>query len=404
MKVLAISYGYPPMSCPQAIQVSRILSALPAEVHVIFSGDKEFPVDTTIGQAENSVQLLEVPYLLPFWKKALREGASRLGLKVVLQSPDYFIMWFWAAYKAARKAITELSPDVIVTFGMPMSDHLLGLALKKKFNLPWVAHFSDPWIDNPFTQFSKATRAINRFQEKKVIAAADRVIFTSPQAMDLVMGKYPAQWKEKSSYVGHAFNPKCYPEAGGDNRDVVVRYLGGFYPPRTPQPLINALRLILDSTPEVLQGCRFELIGPIANVIKGDYADVGLPDELLTFREPVSYAESLELMRGADALLVIDAAEVPGIFFPSKLADYIGANRPILGMSDASGTSAGIIRSVGGRCANASSTNECAQLLREFLADPKGITIDQQAASLYEVNHVASQFLSVLETVVGQQS
>ena len=35
--------------------------------------------------------------------------------------------------------------DVIVSTGPPHSMHLIGLALKRRTNLPWIADFRDPW-------------------------------------------------------------------------------------------------------------------------------------------------------------------------------------------------------------------------------------------------------------------
>jgi hypothetical protein len=52
------------------------------------------------------------------------------------------------------------------------------------------------------------------------------------------------------------------------------------------------------------------------------------------FKGSVDYLKSLELMKTADYLILIDApSETKSIFFPSKLVDYIGANKPIVVIS-----------------------------------------------------------------------
>lgn len=400
LKIFAISYEYPPMRCPQSIQISRILPNLKADVRVIHSSNAEFPLDETIG-GRTGVTLDEVPYTLPFWKKAIREGCMRCGLQWPLRSPDYYITWFPSAYREAKRIIREFQPDVMLSFGMPMSDHILGLALKRKFGLPWVAHFSDPWVDNPFHTFTPVTKAINSFQERKVVEACDGVLFTSPDARDMVMKKYPSPWMMKAAFVPHAYDADRYENGGAARQGRVIRYLGGFYPPRTPQPLIDALRLILDSDPQALEGVSFEMVGPVAESIKGDYRNLGLPEGLLSFRDPVPYQESLSLMRDSDALLVIDAAEIPGVFFPSKLVDYIGADRPILGLCDPGGTSGRIIESVGGRCAKTFTAEDCARLLMDYLGTPDEWALNRDVASQYEVENVAARFLSELEKVAG---
>ena len=71
-----------------------------------------------------------------------------------------------------------------------------------------------------------------------------------------------------------------------------------------------------------------------------------LPDGLWQPYAPVDYRASLRLMPQADALLLIDAALSESPFFPSKLADYLGAGRPILGLTP-DGTAADLLRAYG---------------------------------------------------------
>ena len=68
--------------------------------------------------------------------------------------------------------------------------------------------------------------------------------------------------------------------------------------------------------------------------------------------EPVSYIKSLELMNSSDYLLVIDApSDDVSMFFPSKLADYIGTNKHILGISPKGSTNR-ILKELGYKCYN----------------------------------------------------
>src|SRR5205085_587167 len=55
-------------------------------------------------------------------------------------------VWLWPAWRACRRAIKRDRPDAVLTSGPPHVVHLLGLALKRREGLPWVADFRDPWI------------------------------------------------------------------------------------------------------------------------------------------------------------------------------------------------------------------------------------------------------------------
>ncbi len=68
-------------------------------------------------------------------------------------------------------------------------------------------------------------------------------------------------------------------------------------------------------------------------------------------------------MKRSDVLLVIDAPiERDNIFFPSKLADYIGAERPIIGISSPGPTDR-ILKSLGYACFR---HDQVAELVKAF--------------------------------------
>lgn len=74
--------------------------------------------------------------------------------------------------------------------------------------------------------------------------------------------------------------------------------------------------------------------------------------DVVKFKLPVKYFESLSVMKNSDLLLLIDAnlgAVIPNnIFYAAKLADYIGSGSNIFGITMLDGPSADIIREIGG--------------------------------------------------------
>jgi glycosyltransferase involved in cell wall biosynthesis len=216
-----------------------------------------------------------------------------------------------------------------------------------------VAHFSDPWVDNPFREDGRAGRALNARLERRVIERADAVVFTSDATVDLVMRKYPAGWRDKVHVVPHAFDPDLYPAAPWGSGAVTLRYLGNFYRARRPDPLLRALRIVHEREPALLEGVRVEFVGSRAEPVSGTPLVAGLPDGLVRELPSVDYVESLALMRSADVLLVIDAPADHSVFLPSKLVDYIGADRPLLGITPP-GAAADLVARAGGWVADPS--------------------------------------------------
>jgi len=70
-------------------------------------------------------------------------------------------------------------PDIIYTTSGPYSNHLVGLWAQRRFHIPWLADFRDPWSQNLLTPYLPGYRILNRKLERKVLAATDRVVCVS---------------------------------------------------------------------------------------------------------------------------------------------------------------------------------------------------------------------------------
>lgn len=406
MKLLAISFAYPPAASPRAIQVARLLKHLRTSTTLICAAyeDKD-RIDQTLAQEVEAPPLrcVRVPFTRGSLENLIGRIAYRFDLPIIDKLPDQFRSWKPAVLAAVEQLVnqTDYAPDMIVTFGSPMSDHLIGLALKQRFNVPWLAHFSDPWADNPFLRYDSLTKRLNRDLERRVLHTADRLIFTSEETVKLVTSTHPTEVNEKARVLPHAFEPEAF--HNGSRRTeastLVVRHLGDLYEPRTPRPLFAAVKRLFELEPTTLAGVRFELIGSQGY---GHIEEAGsLPSDLVIKREPVRYLESLRLMSEADGLLVIDAPAETSVFLPSKLIDYVGAARPILGITPP-GTSASLLERLGGWIANPSDIGAVAETLKRFIsflrnnADSDLPWGDARTRKSFEAANVSEKFSEML--------
>lgn len=346
----------PPMLYPQAIQIGRLLRGADIDLVTVsgrFSGTAKGLQGIYFGENQRFLHRLELEHRAP-----LTGMAHRLAMRLMPfygRSPDEFVNWSRQAALSTIEWLEKIpdTVDVLATFGEPMSDHLVGLELKQRFGLPWLAHFSDPWVDNPFRRFQPLANLRNRKLEARVIEAADSVIFTSEETRQMVMRKYSATWMEKAFVLPHSFDPDDFAKNTRQTgtEKIVLRYLGNFYGHRTPFPLFSALERLASSRPEALAGIRVELVGSLPGWMRWHPSLKRLPPGLLVVCKPVPYQRSLELMSSADLLLVIDAPARHSVFLPSKLVDYIGSGKPILGIVPP-GASHKLIARLGGSTAN----------------------------------------------------
>jgi hypothetical protein len=400
MNILAASYSFPPDASPRASQVSRVLAELPADVAVVCADNLEGTPDPTVapGIDERLAEIIRIPHGRPLLSRRLDYAGYRLKISWA-HAPDPQRPWADKARDLIlnRLSLGTLKPDILITFGAPMSGHLIGPPVKKTARVPWIAHFSDPWADNPYRRDNPATAFINRRLERLVVELADAVVFTSPETIDLVMKKYPKELRRKASYIPHCFDPSAYPPGEPPEGEYVVRMLGGLYTLRTPEPFYKAVERAAASDPGALSGVRFEFYGYIETRLKNLIDKYPAAKRAISFHGNVAYSESLRLMKTAHCLLAIDAPARFSVFFPSKIVDYLGSGRHIFAVTPP-GACARVTRELGGTVADPSDDEA---VFRALLGILRGRPASSRppSDSTYDCSHVAAETMSLISSV-----
>lgn len=408
--LLVVSFHFPPTAEPRAIQVGNLLGAVDWPLLVARGDDPRRRPDPSLTTRLTHPQsrVLAIPYRPHPVGVRLEFHGSNYKLPLAGYSPDMFHYWRRPAVKAIRQALKDLPwrPRAVVTFAQPWTTHLVGLDLARGLDLPWLAHFSDLWADWPFMPQDPLTRAYNRRLEAAVVSQASRVLFTSPETLELVMAKYPPALVAKAGLLTHSFVPGHYPARGyqpGPRR--VIRYLGNFYGRRHPGLLVEPLRILQASRPELLASLTIEIVGSYQPPASGG-PFAGLPPGLLVFRPAVPHQDCLALMAQAEALLVIEFPVERSVWLPSKIVEYMGAGRPILGMVP-EGASRRVIRDVGGLTADPADPQAVAAMLARHLEQPVPASPwgDQTVRASYQVESQAAQLeREVRQALAGSTS
>jgi len=165
------------------------------------------------------------------------------------------------------------------------------------------------------------------------------------------MSKYPAEVRQKSTVIPHCYDPQLvsHPSPVKKNPRFTITHTGSFYYGiRTPLGLFQAVHNIIEKQPEIQDSINIQLVGPLHK----DYQDLILKlgiEKVITVIGAVPYLKSLKYIQNANVLLLIDApSEIPSVFLPLKLVEYIGSLKPILGITPLEGASASLIKRLGG--------------------------------------------------------
>lgn len=413
-RIVAVSWTLPPIVLPRSIQISRLLVALERRgwsstvlTAPVDSNDPTIPRDRILAaHYEGRYKQIEVEYRearapSPFTKRLYR---LLHGVKDVDDAN-----WVERVSLAALRELASRE-DVFISFAQPWIDHAVGLKVKRsRPEQPWIAHFSDPWVDSLYYDAkdpSQAARlAIWREQERVVVERADAVIFVTTETADLVMRKYPAGWQDKVHIVPHSFDRSLVdrvarsPAEGRGGRALRIVYTGNIYAGRRePLPLFEALAA-LDRSGALRGRIELSFHGHIPSTTIARAKELGL-SRFVTFHGPVTYIQSLALMTEADALLLVDATAEVNVFLPSKIADYLMTNKPIIGLTPPRGATADVLRRIGHLSVDpADRAGIEAALMRLIETHEAGAglsPINADAVRVFEVNQVAEKFEGVL--------
>jgi len=393
--ILALSWAMPPLVFPRSIQISRALKGLSQR------GWKTRVITVEPAAELHAEQdaLLESIYA-PYYE------IERLEVREEIQPSSWWVRmqrkaskpantihnnWRRRAYCSLKKQKMSGNADVLLTFAQPWSDHLVGLMLKKKYKkLPWVAHFSDPWVDSPYTSFSsegERKEACN--QECEIIDKADAIMFTNAYTAELVMHKYPEHWNEKVFIVPHSFDAELsqYIQPVCNDKEVLrIVHAGNLYSLRQPLCMLDAIKRLLESGFN-RENLVFEFVGFVDEEFQNNVAEMELSDVVvITGAKP--YFESQSIAAGADVLLLVDAPASESVFLPSKIVDYMILNKPILGLTPAKGASADLLRKMGNWVVD--SDNE--QAIFNVLNDIISVWRENQLSSFEPGSDVINQF------------
>ncbi|MHC1783301.1 MAG: glycosyltransferase [Anaerolineaceae bacterium] len=348
-KILAISWAFPPVILPRSLQVSRTLKSL------LNSGWQAsvLCVDPrSIQRAFKSDPLLGAEYQGLFEVTAVPSPEDSVAVRAIWKvfpnlslMPDPRSVWIPAAIFAARSLLSNGGFSGILSFAQPWSDHMIARQLSKDFQLPWIAHFSDPWTDSPYYRLKNFYANIRLKMERSVIRDADAVIFVSEETRSLVMKKYPVDWAARAHVIPHCFEPLAIQTVieSKTNGPLRLVYTGGFYGHRTPVNLFKSLAKI--NRERRMDGrLAIEFVGPGSDIYANLVAELGL-EKIVKLTPMVPYQESQKIAAQADVLLVIDApSEGVNVFLPSKLVEYLAFRKPILGITPLKGATANLLR------------------------------------------------------------
>ncbi|MDP2173555.1 MAG: glycosyltransferase [Candidatus Cloacimonadaceae bacterium] len=347
MRILLISYYFPPCGGAAVQRWHRWLPHLVKsgiEVQVLTSEGGDYPIldDSLLQEVPPSVKIWRspAPRLGSIWLKLFGKDSRMphgsleyhehrgmlkrilLWLRLNLVIPDLRVFWNPWAYRLARKLIRETPFDLIVTTGPPHSSHLIGLKLKKRFHLRWIADFRDPWSEIHYLKLnppSKLSLYFHKRMERKVVSSADKCLVVShnisarlPEGNKTVIyNGFDADKMDKIAYI--------------PNSNFRVKYIGQITAGQDWEGLLSIISGLRDDA-------EISFIGTKLSPMQSRQLKDALGDRARLLPHQKQTDALCEMINSELLILMINYYEGSQGMLTTKLFEYIGSRTPILAL------------------------------------------------------------------------
>jgi hypothetical protein len=393
LKPLCLSFWTPPVVRPQSILIGKMLpewirqGLTPAVITYDVCGRQNAAIPT---------------YHVPAFK------AQRIVWYSSLLTRLAYTRYYEAVYRISLTAIENQKPDIVFSFSNPQASNVLGAYIKKRLGVPFVSHFSDPYYDNPYNTYGRRAAKNVLRTEQFIIEQSDAVVFVNDTLRDLVMRKYAPSLSIKTAVIPHCFDRALYPPADRSRTAAlfIMSHIGAFYRLRTPEPLFQALALMKKRRPRLEDSLIVRLIGGV-----NDYAKYGGSElerlvrkfnleKIVEVLPVMNYKDSLGAMVQSDCLLVIDS-DIPGSpFLPSKLIDYIGSGKAIVGITPPDSPTHRVLQELGARSFQHRQAAELADYLEALVFRHDAPRLNAEYAQTFDVSSTTQQLITVFKRLV----
>ena len=284
--------------------------------------------------------------------------------------PDDQLAWALRSVGPLLNLVRRERIDVLFSTYSPVSNHLLGLLLRRVTGLPWVADFRDLWTDDYcYTGRGRARRWIERRLEQTILRNADAVAAVTPSQTRILSQHVPHQ-TAKFIAISNGVDSDDFERI--DRRRVrqvlhgpadrfVLNFTGWFLSDRVDEGLIEGLGRFARWSRGHEGHFEFRVVGVVSDAMVRRFSDAGV-NVVATGYLP--HHDAVQHMISADALLLpTPSGRNAGTLSPAKAFEYLAAGRPILQVGAPDGEVQRLIRECrGGVCVESAPEAVCAAL------------------------------------------
>jgi glycosyltransferase involved in cell wall biosynthesis len=258
--------------------------------------------------------------------------------------PDPRVFWVRPSVRFLTQYLKANPVDVIITTGPPHSMHLIGLGLKQKLGITWLADFRDPWSKLDFLdQFMVTAWSRKRYEnfESKVLKHADAVLGTSHSMKDFLQDfDHQKFYTITNGYDESDFDniPNVQPEK------FIISHTGLLNENRNPSNLWKVLNELCEENEAFSNELEIQLTGLVDSNVVAIIQAYPLLKARLKLQAYQPHSEVIrQNAKAAVLLMLINNTHNANANIPGKLFEYLAVKRPILSIGKKSADASKIV-------------------------------------------------------------
>ena len=353
-KVLIITYYWPPAGGPGVQRWLKFVKYLPnfdIEPIVYCPDNPNCPITdaSLVSDVSSDLTILKTPINEPYkWAQLFSKSKTSNLSKGLISNqkkqsileklllfirgnffiPDARVPWVRPSVSFLSDYITEHQINTIITTGPPHSLHLIGLKLKQKHNLKWVADFRDPWTQIGYHKKLK----LSYFAQKKhkklettVLQTADEIVVTSFKTKTI----FSELTTRPITVLTNGFDFEITNDSTLDSK-FTLSHIGSLLEGRNPYILWTVLSDLIKDSDEFASVFQLNFIGSVSAEVMDAVRIYGLENYINNIGY-VPHNEALEYQKKTQLLLLIEEnSKETEYIIPGKLFEYMASKRPII--------------------------------------------------------------------------
>lgn len=335
MNVLFVSIAFPPKQdaeCLQAAKYYKYLVASGIDISIITSKvpTLNMPYDPSL-EKYNKGYFQKLEYKI--WENKYLNYFIRKVFPSALLVPDSKRKFVKNWIRVSKDLISK--PDIIYTRSFPLSSALMGLKLKEYYRVPWIMHLSDPWADAPWSSKRPSIYKKNKKMERICFDRADKICFTTEKTLEYYSKIY-SQHLSKFEIFPNVYDSEdmIFNEQPLSSNVLRIVYTGGIAGNRGPILIINVIEQLRKRGFDVDGNIELLLAGEIDRRNKAILMENNYP--YIKYLGHKTYEDAKHLQRSAHLLLILEEPledVSKAMFFPSKILDYLLAQRKMFAIT-----------------------------------------------------------------------